>query len=430
MAGYDPNKTYKKVRRKNPKTGKMEWVLVGTPKPKKPPVNPLDAAVNSAISGMASPWQAAIKNVGGQVDYLQGLGDRTGQGLQHQMGQLAAEGMRNSDQMLASAAQASGASGAALQRQIDFLKSVAGEADPNAVNAGAASAGALNTFGHRNVASELMLRQGTQQNDDRMRAEDAALMNAEWQRGAMQPLAAQRGSMEAQIAAIKAQAPALKRAWGNEDREFGLQKDEMAFQRQQFAQAIKQWNSEFNAGREDALTADANTDAALQAQIDASEASATAGSKPKPGDDWRTKVGTAVGNATTLFANAAADGVAYKKLYQSFPSGALPFKSVDPDGKAGPMPPTRVLDLAAWRKQPVGTKVPTMFNLFKSQGMPPGWAFIAAIQSLPGAKEALLKAASPAKGAQGYVFDATSGQMRALRRGEALPMYYNTLRTY
>lgn len=394
----------------------------GTRNPAAPKPNPLDEAVNSAISGMVKPWETGVASVGAQQDYLTDLGSRSSAGLQTQLSGLAAEGIRNSDQMMASAAAANDAQGAALQKQMDFLKSVAGHADQSAIDASAVTA--ANTFDNRNLATELALRQASMTEDDRARQQIAAVTGTEWARNAQQPLAAMKAQMAGQIAAIQAQAPALRREWGNQDREFQLKQDELKFQREQFAQAIKQWNSEFNEG---VRQFDKNAEIQQQGlDLEGNDAASSSSSSAAENlSKWREKVGAQVNDATSLFSAASADPVAYRQLYQSFPKGTIPYKVVT--NEAGQK--ARVLDLNAWRKMPIGTKAQAMLKFFKSKGLPPGWSFIAALQYIPGAKEQMLKAATNPNGTR-YILDAHTGQMRALKQGEKVPVYYNTLRTY
>ena len=269
----------------------------GTPaqaRPVRHPLSPLQQAVNSAITGMVTPWQQAQGTVQGQQNYLNAYGNRMNTGLQAYLAQLGQEGTANSGEMLAAAAQANDASGAAFRKQMDFLRSVAGgtpgdtylQGGLNAINQSGIAANAADS---RNVASELALRDASQRQFNQGIAQSAALGNTEWKRGAMQPLAATRAQMAAQIAAIRAQGPALARVWGQEDKDYALKQEEMAFQREQFQQAIRQWQREFNAGRADARTANINNDAALQAQIDAAAADA-GGSDGSPGGDGKPSV--------------------------------------------------------------------------------------------------------------------------------------------
>lgn len=254
---------------KDPKRpGKFK--LQPKPKPKRAAVNPLDQAVNSAITSQVSPYEQANANRLTQYEHDTADNKAAGDLLQQNLkGILNTQATANND-ALGLAAQRGTASADRMASNMSFLQSVLG----NYVGDG--GVGLQGASQHAGVQVAADNAGNTRSVYDAGRAAEG---NLSQQRGAQvmqqgersQQLLAKRmedqRAIQNEIARIRAQAPLLKRQFGREDEEMRIARQDLALRRQGQNASIQQAKDQLDLGY---YQTDAGTAAALEgAKVDA-----------------------------------------------------------------------------------------------------------------------------------------------------------------
>lgn len=237
---------------------------------KRAAVNPLDAAVNSAIGAQVQPYTAMDKSRLAQYNKDAADTSAVQETLQQRLAGIQSGLQSANADALGLAAQRGTASADQMQRNMDFLKQTLGNytsdagaivngVQPAVVASGADAAGNAAGVGFAGSASanQLAAQRGASVLAGGERS--AQLLNARKQ----DQLAIQR-----EIARIRSQAPLLKRQFGRENAELSMVRQELGLKKQTFAEQQRQFDlSQTEASRQ--FDESLGADRASQAEKDA-----------------------------------------------------------------------------------------------------------------------------------------------------------------
>lgn len=219
---------------------------IGTSKiVKRAAVNPLDAAVNSAIGAQVQPYTAMDKSRLAQYNKDVADTNAVQETLQQRLAGIQSGLQSANADALGLAAQRGTASADQMQRNMDFLRqtlgnytsdqgAIAGGVQPASVASGSDAAGNAVGVGLAAGASgnQLAAQRGASVLAGGERS--AQLLNARKQ----DQLAIQR-----EIARIRSQAPLLKRQFGRENAEMSLARQELGLSKQQLSEQKRQFDA-------------------------------------------------------------------------------------------------------------------------------------------------------------------------------------------